>query len=210
MELRRAQQQELRVLRAQFERRLRETSYGCRQEVHRAHSSLSEAEAVAEQAEERRRGAEACAGALAQKVADLREHLRKRGQSADASVEALQRMMDARLQRVTAQTEARISSMAGHAKAVCTLSKSAVEGVTEELQGQLARAHVRSEGRVRFRELCQLAGTYGNYDVSKDAYYTVKAELINLWHVQKAGRPLVQPAIEQPPADPAAEPAGPE
>eukprot|EP00420_Gonyaulax_spinifera_P024840 CAMPEP_0197915062 /NCGR_PEP_ID=MMETSP1439-20131203/79564_1 /TAXON_ID=66791 /ORGANISM="Gonyaulax spinifera, Strain CCMP409" /LENGTH=238 /DNA_ID=CAMNT_0043536999 /DNA_START=92 /DNA_END=804 /DNA_ORIENTATION=+ len=186
MELRRAQDQELKVLKAQFEKRLRDTTYAARQAVARTNKELWEAQAVADQAVKRQRSAEESVACLKQKLKHLREYAQRRTDGAKASRTMLQNMMDSRLKRVAAQSDARVENMTAHAKEVSALSNVAMDTVNTELQSQLAHAHVRAEGRVRFKELCQLAHTFGNYDMSKDAYYHVKHELIDLWHAQKA------------------------
>jgi len=189
MELRRANEQELKVLRAKAEKKLRDVTYKCQQDVHEAQARVTEAEALADQAEKRQRSADAVAFAYLEKVKHLEEHVQRRTKKAEANNAELQRCMDTRLKRVVKQNEGRVANMEAHAKEVCTVSKVALETVSEELQDQVGKAHVRSEGRVRFKELCHLASTFGNYDMSRDSYFHVKHELIDLWHKQKAGIP---------------------
>jgi hypothetical protein len=190
MELRRANEQELKVLRAKAEKNLRDTSYKCQQDVHAAQAQVTEAEAFADQAEKRQRSADAIAFAYLEKVKHMEAHVQRRTKKAEVNNAELQRSMDTRIKRVDKQNQSRAANMEAHAKEVCTVSKLALETVSEELQDQVAKAHVRSEGRVRFKELCHLASTFGNYDVSRDAYFHVKHELIDLWHQQKAAAPL--------------------
>jgi len=190
MELRRANEQELKVLRAQAEKTLRDTAYKCQQDMHAAQAQVTEAEAFADQAEKRQKSAEAIATAYQEKVQHMEAHVQRRTKKAEDNNAELQRCMDTRVKRLEKQNNGRVANMETHAREVCTVSKVALETVSEELQDQEGKAHVRSEGRVRFKELCHLASTFGNYDMSRDAYFHVKHELIDLWHQQKAGLPL--------------------
>jgi len=190
MELRRANEQELKVLRAKAEKTLRDAAYKCQQDVHAAQAQVTEAEAFADQAEKRQRSADAIAFAYLEKVKHMEVHVQRRTKKAEDNNTELQRCMDTRVKRVEKQNIGRVANMEAHAKEVCAVSKVALETVSEELQDQVAKAHVRSEGRVRFKELCHLASTFGNYDMSRDTYFHVKHELIDLWHKQKAAVPL--------------------
>jgi len=190
MELRRANEQELKVLHAKAEKKLRDTTYSLQHDVHAAQAQVTEAEAFADQAKKRQISAEAIAFACHEKVQLMEAHVQRRTKKAEVNTAELQRCMDTRIKRVEKQNEGRVANMEVHAKEVCTLSKLALETVDEELQDQVAKAHVRSEGRVRFKELCHLASTFGNYDMSRDAYFHVKHELIDIWHKQKAAVPV--------------------
>lgn len=185
MELRRAQEQELRVLRAQWEKRIRDTAYACRQKVHKANSELGEADALADRGEERQRVAEARLHDLTNKLASMRAHIEHRSENAQANVASLERMMSVRAERTAAQCQTRVQQMTEHAQFVQRSCRSALGCVEGELSDQMARAQIRAEARVRFKELCDLAQRTAKYDLSTESYHHCKAELISLWQMQK-------------------------
>merc|ERR1711879_746900 len=70
-------------------------------------------------------------------------------------------------------------------------------GMNEKLQGQMTRAYLRAEGRVRFKELRELAKSRDNYNVSREAYFGLKGEILSLWRTQQQppdSRPNTAPA----------------
>eukprot|EP00927_Polykrikos_kofoidii_P061831 TRINITY_DN56659_c0_g1_i1.p1 TRINITY_DN56659_c0_g1~~TRINITY_DN56659_c0_g1_i1.p1 ORF type:complete len:344 (-),score=38.55 TRINITY_DN56659_c0_g1_i1:59-982(-) len=184
MELKRAHEQEFKILKAQWEKRARDTAYKCRQEVQKARKERAELVGLADNAEAQRKKAESRANHLTAKVRELHVQLEKRMQQQDERLTLLNRFQDARAERVSVQCEDRIDKMTKHANKVAMMSSAAVDSTVEELQGQAARANFRAEGRVRYGELCDLAKSVGNYDMTKDAYYRVKDDLISLWHIQ--------------------------
>lgn len=192
MEMKRAHEQELFVVKAQYEKRIRDKGYSCRQQLHRARDELSAAEAQAESAESSQKKAELCAANLSLKLRDLQAHLDRRTVTAEECLAALEQMMHVRLKRVTEQADNRIMDMMDHAKEVHSVSNLAVGDVTTELQDQMSRAHHRAEGRTRFKDLCELAKNKRNYDISDDGYQHLKNHLIGLWHVQSKTLPTSQ------------------
>jgi DNA polymerase II small subunit/DNA polymerase delta subunit B len=143
-EVARAQEQELKVLRAQQDQRLREESYQAQQSVHRAKDATAAAVYIAEAAEKRQKSAEALVASLQVKLQDLEAHFDSRVQSADDSIAGLQRLMKQRLERLTAQDDCRVAAMTDHALKVHATSGAAVLGNAAELEDQVYRADVRS------------------------------------------------------------------
>lgn len=183
-ELKRAHEQELRVLKAQYEKHLRDTMQACRLKVVQAWHEQTEEEAAAEQAEKRMRMAEAYASALGKKIADLQVHLQRRAETADKSLACLERFASERVKLASAQCQSRLTAMREHAQKVCASSGAAVEQATRDCQDHLANAHYRAEGRTRLKELCYLAKCRGDYDLSSEAYFGMKADLLTFWQAQ--------------------------
>jgi hypothetical protein len=184
LELKRHQEQELKVIQAQHEKRMRDTAYSCRQRVHQAQRESAMVQALADSAEKRQRRSEAHVANLEQKISDLQAMISKRQHEAAAELNTVERMMQGRYARVASQADSRVRSMAEHAKEVCTAANMSLEITAEELQDQMSRASIRAEGRVRFKELKNLAKAWDRYDLSRDAYNDLKGDLIDLWHVQ--------------------------
>lgn len=202
MELTRVHEQEIRVLKARYEKSLREYTYACRQKVHDANKQRMEMEALAEAAEERQARAEAHASHLEAKLQAMREQLKMKEEVAQNTISGIERVTTAREKRVDVQSDERERNMEHHAREVRAATGLAVETTTAELQDQLRRCHLRAEGRMRFKELCQLASESSSYKMSREAYYATKHDLISLWHIQKTrglhglstARPLPSPA----------------
>jgi len=203
LELRRAQEQERKVFKGQCERRYRDATHRCKQMVQEAKKELSKSEVSADTAEEGQRRAEENVAYLERKIQDLEAQLERRRQDGSSHIAELEHRMDVRLDLVCTQADNRVRSMAEHALDVCDAAHNAVNITTDELEDQLARASVRSEGRVRFKELCDLAKAVNNYDIPKSSYYKLKDELIALWHTQSkgSGAPIV-PASNPAPSEP--------
>eukprot|EP00448_Togula_jolla_P022207 CAMPEP_0170582750 /NCGR_PEP_ID=MMETSP0224-20130122/7753_1 /TAXON_ID=285029 /ORGANISM="Togula jolla, Strain CCCM 725" /LENGTH=291 /DNA_ID=CAMNT_0010906001 /DNA_START=63 /DNA_END=938 /DNA_ORIENTATION=- len=186
MELKRGQEHEILDLKAQYDKRYRDYSYNCRQKVQEAQKLVITVEAQADRAETRRQRAEANAAALALKLEDLQEQAAKRKAAQDEHISSLHRVMDARLERVAEQADRRSQDVSDFAEAVSEQSAAAIDTMAAELQEQLAKRHLKAEERVRFKELCGLAKSCGDYDMSKPAYYIMKNELLTLWQQQKS------------------------
>jgi len=62
----------------------------------------------------------------------------------------------------------------------------ALENVQEDYHDQMGRAHVRAEGRTRFKELCSLSKVRGDKRISQDTYVSAKEDLISLWRAQSS------------------------
>lgn len=203
MELKRMQEQELRVLRAQNEKKLRDAAYVGRHSVHKAQKDCATASAVAEDAEKRLGRSQGHVANLQQKIYDLEIMIQKKAQRCEHERAQVQGVMDGRLKRVSAQADGRILGMAEHAKEVCGATGAAFQTIGSELQDQHLRASIRAEGRARFKELRQLAKTWDHVDLTKDCYKGLKGDLIDLWHVQ-ATTPSspVNFSGESPPASP--------
>jgi len=143
-EVARAQDQEMKVLRVQQDQLLREESYHAQQSVQRAKDATAAAEYIAEAAEKRQKAAEALVASLQVKLQDLEVHFDSRVQGADDSIAGLQRLMQQRLERLTAQDERRVAAMTDHALRVHATSGAAVLANAAELEDQVYRADVRS------------------------------------------------------------------
>lgn len=184
MELKRSQEQEIQVLKVKCDKRYRDTALQCRQQVQKAEKEKAKAEGALESAERNTKVAEARVAAMEQKVHDLKEQLRQRTEEAERRVAAAQRLMEVRLDQAYVQQDRRVLNMADHTKVVMEQASTAIEAAEEEYQEQLAHAHVRAEGRTRFKELCGIAKATNNYEVAQPVYKDIKDELVALWHVQ--------------------------
>jgi len=189
MELRRLHEHEIKVLRVQHEKRLRDQGYACRQKVHKARQEQTHAEGVAEATEKKQRGAEAHVHVLQLKLKELQSHLDRHESNSERKLAGMKRLMNARVESMTAHNDGRIQSMVDHSSEVINAAATAVDNISDELHGQVARTHVRAEGRSRFRELCDLAKSHCSYHMSNEAYFGAKNDLIDLWHQQKASVP---------------------
>lgn len=184
LELKRRQEQEIRVLKAQNEKRIRDASHAARLNVDKAQKDCAMAEALADTTEKRQRRSEAHATNLEQKVAELQAMIARREHEAAAELLETERMMASRYERVASQADDRIRSMAEHAREVCTAASVSLEIASDELQDQMARASIRAEGRVRFKELKDLAKSWDRFDITKESYTELKDNLIDLWRAQ--------------------------
>lgn len=187
MELKRTQEQELRVIKAQNEKKIRDASYAWRAKVHKAQKERAMSEALAETSEKRQKRSEAHVANLEQKIYDLQTMIQKRTQGAEKECSNMQRLMDGRFEQVAAQADGRVRSMAQHAKEVCDAAGASRDITAEELHDQVARASVRAEGRTRFKELRELAKSWDHVDLTQDNYNELKGNLIELWHIQSKG-----------------------
>mmetsp|Transcript_52703 Transcript_52703/g.138230 ORF Transcript_52703/g.138230 Transcript_52703/m.138230 type:complete len:248 (-) Transcript_52703:19-762(-) len=184
LELKRANEHELRVLKAQYEKHVRDTTYACRQQVRKAQQEAVDAEAAAERAEKRRQSSEVHVANLQKKLEALKAHIQRRSDNTEFHLAGLDRMMSARIHRVTAQSENRVERMNQHANQVRKTCNRALHHIEGELQDQMARAHVRAEGRVRYKELCDLAARCAKCEMTEESYKSLKAELLGLWRLQ--------------------------
>lgn len=189
LELRRTQEQELKVCKAQNEKKLRDISHAIRAQVQKAHKESATFIALAEVAEQRQQRSEAHVTNLKQKIQDLESMLKKRAQASDVECYQVRRAMESRIERVYAQADERIQSMAEHAQEVCAATGAALQTMDCELNNQMLRASIRAEGRVRFKELKDLAITFRQANLSKEHYVDLKDNLIDLWHAQTAISP---------------------
>lgn len=187
MEKKRAQDQELKLVKAQCEKRFRDISLLCRQQVHKAQKEQAEAEGRADIAEKEMTTAEAHAYTLEQKLIALKQQLEQRKIDADMNVAETERIMSTRVTRVRTQAEKRVSDMAAHTRDVMAHARTTHDETLDEMRDQLARAHVRAEGRTRFKELRDLAKSIDSYEMGRPEYRAMKDELVNLWHFQSLG-----------------------
>lgn len=187
MEKKRAQDQELKLVKAQCEKRLRDISLLCRQQVHKAQKERAEAEGRADIAEKEMTTAEAHKQELERKMAALKRQLEQRKIDADVNVSETERIMNTRVTRVRMQAEKRVNDMAELTKDVMAHARTTHDETIDEMRDQLARAHVRAEGRTRFKELRDLAKSTESYEMGRPEYRTMKNELVNLWHFQSLG-----------------------
>eukprot|EP00403_Amphidinium_massartii_P027591 CAMPEP_0178403032 /NCGR_PEP_ID=MMETSP0689_2-20121128/17158_1 /TAXON_ID=160604 /ORGANISM="Amphidinium massartii, Strain CS-259" /LENGTH=250 /DNA_ID=CAMNT_0020023971 /DNA_START=164 /DNA_END=913 /DNA_ORIENTATION=+ len=186
MELKRAQEQELKHLKMQCEKQYRDSVLSCQQRLHKADHEKAEAAGRLDAAQRECKSAEASVASLKSKVADLRMLLQRRQEASEQNLQRLERTMDWRKQALGKQTERRINGMAEHAKEVVNLASSVVEERRALVQAHLTRSHLRAEGRVRFKELCQLARAWHEHKLTAPQYRELKTELVDLWHLQKA------------------------
>lgn len=184
MEYKRGKDHELKVLRTQYEKQFRDTAYACRQRVQQSVDAVSETTGKAQAAEQRRWGLETQVSRLRLRVMELEECMQRRQQNNDNEMGSLSRTMDARLGRVTQQTDSRRYNMTSHALKLRDTIQRGVSATQEELQDQTARAHVRAEGRTRFMELCDLAERTKSYDMSQESFAQIRDELLGLWTTQ--------------------------
>merc|ERR1740130_294037 len=147
--------------------------------------------------EQRQQRSEAHVTDLQHKIQDLEAMLQKRAQASDVECYQVRRAMETRMERVYAQADERIQSMAEHAKEVCAATGAALQTMDSELNNQMLRASIRAEGRVRFKELKDLAITFRKANLSKEHYVDLKDNLIDLWHVQSAISPSERGGYEQ-------------
>mmetsp|Transcript_118365 Transcript_118365/g.328990 ORF Transcript_118365/g.328990 Transcript_118365/m.328990 type:complete len:265 (+) Transcript_118365:76-870(+) len=195
MALRRAQDHEVGVVKAQYEKRIRDTVSASRQRVRHAQGELVDAEAQMELSNRGLKLAEAEVAVLQKRAAQLQAQLAERNIVGEQWLQELQCCMDERVARITAQTDTRVASMKDHTEMVRRSCLDAVHAVRSELQDQLSRASMRAEGRTRFLELCDLAGRCAGYEMTQDSYQELKAELVGLWQLQKSMRSAAGPVL---------------
>mmetsp|Transcript_67622 Transcript_67622/g.175614 ORF Transcript_67622/g.175614 Transcript_67622/m.175614 type:complete len:249 (+) Transcript_67622:63-809(+) len=184
MELKRRLEQEYKVYLAQNEKNLRETALVCHQRVRQAESERRAAQAMAAQVLMRQKAEEDRIATLQLQIQNLESHLKFRTDAGKTELASLNRMMDTRVRRVDAQSESRVVGMTQHARDLERKCRGALREVEGEMQEQLAAAHLRAEGRTRWKELCRLADGWLDAEMSESTYKTVKAELLDLWKVQ--------------------------
>jgi len=184
MEFKRGREQELKVLKLQYEKQLRDTAFACRQRVQAGADGVAETHGRLESAEKRKWDLESKAFHLRLRVMELEKHMEQRDQYNDNRYQSLNRSMEARLKRITNQGDDRIQSMNNHALMLRESMYSGVESSQEEMQDQTARAHIRAEGRTRFKELCELAERTKSYDMSSESFQQIRDELLDLWKMQ--------------------------
>lgn len=184
MELRRSKEHELNVLKMQQETQLRDTAYECRQRMQRANDALSQARGEAERAEARRSELEMKASRLRTRLLELQAHVQKRQDVNSCDFANLERTMDARMKRITQQSDKRIKDITDHTYRLQARMHEGVLQTQEEVQNQTAMAHVRAEGRQRFTDLCDLAQRTKKYEMSHEAFTHIKEELLTLWKRQ--------------------------
>lgn len=183
-ETRRAHDHELRRLKAQCEKRLRDSAYETRRQTRVMETEKAAMEGCVQQAEETQRRAEDYVHALEAKVAYLQASLHARVEEAEDKCNQTKREMEDRVGRVTTQCNQRIQSMQKHTRNVEEITLASAADVQQEHGEQLARAHIRAEGRLRFKELCGLSKQRGEQQITKEVYENSKSDLIRLWHTQ--------------------------
>merc|ERR1719191_2444909 len=110
--------------------------------------------------------------------------LHRRTEEAEENCAMTKREMEDRVGRIVSQCNSRIESMSKHAREVQEASVAALENVQQEHGAQLSLAHVRAEGRCRFKELCKLSKLRSDKHISQTSYEKSKEDLIELWHMQ--------------------------
>jgi hypothetical protein len=203
-EMRRANDQLLKELRAQCEKKLRDTAAKARQAVNEAEQTRSNSEGRAAVAEGRMDKAERHANNLESKVEQLGELLSRRAIEAESRCQRQEREHEERIERVSAQCNQRVADMSELCKEVQEAASSAMDVTAGEHQEQLTRADMRAEGRSRFQELCSLSKMRGDLQLSQREYETARSDLTELWHSQC----IVFNVASTPTASPAAAHAG--
>lgn len=184
MELKSSQEKERLLLRSQNEKLKRETAYAAKARVQKARKASSEMLALAEAAEKRRHQTEGHVAHLEAKIRELKAAIENRAHSSEVERSRVQRVMNRRLEEVSSQAEERVRGMAEHAKEVCVATDAAIQATGAELQEQIMRASMRSEGRTRLKELGSLTKSYNGLALPKDAYLDLRENLVGLWQVQ--------------------------
>lgn len=115
LRLRRAQEQELVVLKAHFEKSLRDAAFQSRRRVEQAKLEQSMAEGEAECAEARLRAAETNLQTLTVRMAELQAYLDKRCKVSRDNNASLERLLDIHASRAADHGRRRVDSMQMHA-----------------------------------------------------------------------------------------------
>eukprot|EP00929_Paragymnodinium_shiwhaense_P068910 TRINITY_DN34757_c0_g1_i1.p1 TRINITY_DN34757_c0_g1~~TRINITY_DN34757_c0_g1_i1.p1 ORF type:complete len:315 (-),score=92.96 TRINITY_DN34757_c0_g1_i1:137-1081(-) len=184
-ELRRRQEHEMRVLRAQWEKKAREVHLRCRQEVANALKERTQAEEAASHAEQLRRRSEATAAQLTVQLKELQAQLQHFQVDRDSNMHSLSSMMDARVRKIENQLEERIEKMSTFDKSVCAASDAAINLTTQRLTEQCVRIGLRSEQRQRFKELCAVKSAREHYNMSKAGCKALKDDIVTFWQRQQ-------------------------
>lgn len=184
MEVIRANEQQVKVLKAQCEKRLRDASYHAGQTVRNAEADKAAAEAHAETAEVVLKRTQAYVKSLEEKARNLQMQLHQKMQDCEDHVAETEREMQTRIERCSTQADARVHSMLQHSREVFESADAALESTADDLQDQMSRAQMRAEGRSRFRELCDLSKSRLNIEMSQPAYEACKEDVLSLWGAQ--------------------------
>lgn len=183
-EMRRANDQSLKQIRAECEKKLRDTAAHARQIVNEADQGRVSAEGRAAIAEERSDKAEKNLSNLEAKVDQLKQLLEFRQEESEMRCARTQRTGESRVERIYGQCNQRINDMAELCKEVQDAAALSIDVMTGEHQEQLTRADMRAEGRQRFQELCSLSKMRGDLQLSQREYETARTDLADLWRSQ--------------------------
>lgn len=185
MEMKRSQEQDLKLLRGRCDRRYKDVMHSCQHRLNEAESQRAQTAGRLAMAAKDCKTVEADVATLEARLADLKALQRRRQEDGERQLSGLQRVMNSRIQAVHKQSDKRIDDMAEHAKDVVSAATATVEERRALVQSHLMRAHVRAEGRVRFKELCLLARSWHEHELTAPQYRELKGELVSLWHMQK-------------------------
>lgn len=183
-QMRRSNDQALKELWAQCEKKLRDTAALARREVTTAEQARSSSEGRAAVAEERMGKAERHANNLEAKVERLGQLLARKAQEAESRCQRQEREAEDRIERISAQCNQRVNDLTELCKEVQEAAASSMDVMMGEHQEQLTRADMRAEGRNRFKELCTLSKMRGDLQLSQREYETARMDLTDLWHSQ--------------------------
>eukprot|EP00746_Dinoflagellata_sp_MGD_P165779 gnl/MRDRNA2_/MRDRNA2_95258_c0_seq1.p1 gnl/MRDRNA2_/MRDRNA2_95258_c0~~gnl/MRDRNA2_/MRDRNA2_95258_c0_seq1.p1 ORF type:complete len:248 (+),score=69.06 gnl/MRDRNA2_/MRDRNA2_95258_c0_seq1:118-861(+) len=183
-EMRRSNDQLLRELRAQCEKKLRDTAAKARQAVQDAEQARCNSEGKAAVAEERMEKSERHTNNLEAKVEQLSDLLLRQERETQSRKQREERVAEDRVEWISAVCNQRIDSMSELCKEVQEAAASSMDIMTGEHQEQLTRADMRAEGRSRFQELCSLSKMRGDLQLSQREYETARSDLTDLWHSQ--------------------------
>lgn len=192
---RRQHQQQIARLNAKFDKRLRDAAYNARKEVREAEEAAVTSEANAMMKEEEEHRAEIKVRVLEKKVAELQVQLGIRIEESERRCVMAEWENEERVRRIVTQCSHRIETMTEHCGEVEEAANTAMEQVQSEHDYQLNLAHMRAEGRARFKELCDLSGKRGRKEVTKEVFDQAKDDILSVWRRQS-----VSPALQASPS----------
>merc|ERR1719161_3026843 len=180
----------------QCEKQIRDVAARARRQALQAEQEKVNAEGCADAAESSMLLAERHVLDLTQKVIDLQAMFDSAKIEANERIERTEREADERLERVSAQANQRINDMSQLAKEVQETAACCIDQMVTEHAEQVSRADMRAEGRVRFKELCQLSAMRSDLEISQKDYEGAKEDLLHLW--QKQWNVFSKSGTEQP------------
>jgi len=196
LEVIRAHEQQLKVLKAQCEKRFRDAGYQAGQMVRKAEANRAAAEGHAEASCITLNRTEKHVRCLEDKVRDLQVQLHMRTEECENRVAETSRTMQTRVERVSTQADQRVHSMLQSAREVFEAADASLESTADELQEQMGRAQMRSEGRTRFKELCELSKTRQQLGITQPDYEACKGDILTLWGAQTFSQTTMTGAVD--------------
>lgn len=180
-----------------YEKRARDALYLVRKDQREAEEARRFAEGTALRMEEEQKGAENKVHVLEAKVAKLQAELHAKIQKTERRTSLAQYENEERVRRIVQQCSERIESMKEHTEKVEETAQLAMETVQSEHEYQMNLAHLRAEGRERFKELCDLSGKSGRKEITHDVYDMAKEDILGVWRRQTLCAPGCLSQVEE-------------